>query len=365
MQRIVAPHPMADLHAALGFDWADGYWQDAAHYELTLDEVERIERATAELHARCLDAVQHVITTRSYARLGIDPQWGPLIEATWEEEPPSLYGRFDLCVTDTGLAMYEYNADTPTSLVEAAVVQWHWLQRTMPGADQYNRLHEALVETWRSFVLAGPVRCYYGDPSSEDMATVEYVAHTAREAGLVATVEDIATIGAVDGRLVASDGAAVGTAFKLYPWEWLVADDYAPLVDQVTWIEPAWKLLLSNKGILAVLHELFPDHPHILPATLDVADTLTWEGYVSKPLLGREGANVEVRLLDQALAASRGPYDGARVYQQLMTPPDFGGWRPVIGSWMIGQSPAGMGIRETPGIITDNRSRFAAHCIRG
>lgn len=365
MQRVAAHQPMDDVNAALGFDWAGDYWQDGAHYVFTLHEIERIERASAELHARCLDAVQHVITTRSYARLGIDPSLGPLIEATWEEEPPSLYGRFDLCVTDTAISLYEYNADTPTSLFEAAVVQWHWLERHAPGADQYNRLHEALVDTWRSFALEGPIPCFWGDPTSEDVATVEYLAHTAREAGYTATVEDIGTIGVRDGRLVDARDVPLRHAFKLYPLEWLLADDYGALADQVQWIEPAWKLVLSNKGILAVLHELFPDHPHILPATLDVADTLTWEGYVSKPLLSREGANVEVQLLDARLAASSGPYTGPRVHQQLATPPLLDGWRPVIGSWIIGQTPAGMGIRETQGLITDDRSRFAPHCIRG
>lgn len=365
MKRVVARHDMAATHAALGFDWAGDYWQDGAHYEVTLDEVLRIERVAAELHARCLDAVQHVIDTRAWARLAIDPRWEPLVVASWEEEPPSLYGRFDLCVTDTGIFLYEYNADTPTSLYEAAVVQWHWLERHCPGADQFNRLHDALVETWRSFALDHRVRCYWADPTSEDVATVDYLAHTAREAGVDATSEDIATIGVVDGRLVAADGTPLRTAFKLYPWEWLLADDYAPLVDQVQWIEPPWKMVLSNKGILAILHELFPGHPNILPATLDAAEVLTWEGYVTKPLLGREGANVEVQLFDQALVRTRGPYDGPRVFQQLATPPDFDGWKPVVGAWIVGQAPAGMGIREDRGVVTGNASRFVPHCIRG
>jgi len=32
------------------------------------------------------------------------------------------------------------------------------------------------------------------------------------------------------------------------------------------WIEPPWKAVLSNKGILPLLWEMFPGHPNLLPA---------------------------------------------------------------------------------------------------
>ena len=33
-----------------------------------------------------------------------------------------------------------YNADTPTALYEAAVVQWYWLKDVKPEADQFNSI---------------------------------------------------------------------------------------------------------------------------------------------------------------------------------------------------------------------------------
>ena len=51
------------------------------------------------------------------------------------------------------------------------------------------------------------------------------------------------------------------------------------------------------------------------------------------------------------------------MYQEYAPLPDFQGQRPVIGSWIIGQEPAGMGIRESSGPITDNLSRFVPHRI--
>ena len=45
---------------------------------------------------------------------------------------PSLYGRLDLSFSGQGPAkLLEYNADTPTSIFEAAVFQWTWLEQAI------------------------------------------------------------------------------------------------------------------------------------------------------------------------------------------------------------------------------------------
>jgi glutathionylspermidine synthase len=37
----------------------------------------------------------------------------------------------------------------------------------------------------------------------------------------------------------------------------------------------------------------------------------------------------------------------------------------VLGAWIVGDDAAGMGIRETPGLITDDSSTFVPHRIPG
>ena len=115
-----------------GSTWHSGdrlYWNESAFYEFTAKEVDVLEAATNELEAMTLAAAQHVIDNRLYSRMGIPEIAVPLIERSWEAEPPSLYGRFDLAYDGSGPPkLLEYNADTPTSLLEAAVVQWYWLQ---------------------------------------------------------------------------------------------------------------------------------------------------------------------------------------------------------------------------------------------
>jgi hypothetical protein len=135
---------------------ADGpYWDESAFWVFTPGDVELLEQATAALHEMVLAAVGHVIETgRFWERLAIPREMAPLVARSWEgvdgDGDPSIYGRMDLAWDGVGSPrLLEYNADTPTGLVEASVVQWHWLQDVDPAADQWNSLHERLVAGWK------------------------------------------------------------------------------------------------------------------------------------------------------------------------------------------------------------------------
>ncbi|HEX8455581.1 MAG TPA: glutathionylspermidine synthase family protein [Longimicrobium sp.] len=351
------------------------YWNEEAHYVFSMAEVRRIEDATRELHALCLEAAEAVIEGKRYAELAIPPLAVPLIEASWEEDAPSLYGRFDLSYDGRGEPkMLEYNADTPTSLVETAVAQWYWLEDRFPGTDQFNRIHEALVETWaelRPYLVSGRVH-FASLPDAEDEATVEYLRDCAEQAGLQTVQLPVEEIG-WDPRareFVDAEGTSIRCVFKLYPWEWMVHEEFGINLGRVRapvqWMEPAWKMILSNKGILPILWERNPGHPNLLPAYRDDLLFTPADAYVAKPLLSREGANVRIVSPWHTQAETGGDYgEEGFVFQEYAPLPAFDGWQPVIGSWIVGQSPAGMGIRESGGPITDNLSRFVPHRIEG
>ena len=129
------------------------------------------------------------------------------------------------------------------------------------------------------------------------------------------------------------------------------------------WIEPPWKMLLSNKAILPVLWELYPNHPYLLRASFDQRSTGT--DWVRKPLLGREGANVILRQGGQQIETSGDYGEEGFVFQEVGPLESFGGMYPAIGSWVIGHvdgdSAAGIGIRESDIPITTNTSRFVPH----
>ena len=65
--------------------------------------------------------------------------------------------------------------------------------------------------------------------------------------------------------------------------------------------------------------------------------------------------------------ADRGPDQGygeeGFVVQQYTDLGDYDGNRPVLGVWTVDMEPAGLGIRESDGLVTNNLSRFVPHVI--
>ncbi|MCW7946167.1 glutathionylspermidine synthase [Streptomyces hygroscopicus] len=358
------------------------YWDESAYYVFTLPEVEALEEVVEELHAMCLAAAGHIVTGDRFADLGItDPRVIRAVTEAWHRraELPSVYGRFDLRYDGTGPAkLLEYNADTPTSLVEAASPQWFWMEDRFPGADQWNSLHERLVAAWRKQAAllppGSPLHFAHSsaDELGEDLMTVAYLKETAEQAGLDTDWLAMEEIGwdPLSERFVDNRLRFIRNCFKLYPWEWLTTDRFAGHVldtldngggtGSTLWIEPAWKMLLSNKALLAILWELYPGHPNLLPAYLDGPRELAHTtGYAAKPLLGREGAGVTLH------EPGTGPVvrEGACCYQELAPLPAFDGQHVVLGTWVVADEAAGLGIRESSGPVTDEYARFLPHVI--
>jgi glutathionylspermidine synthase len=349
------------------------YWDESVHYVFDLDEVLSLEADVELLHSMCLEAVEAVVTTERFADFGI-PEWvWPAVTESWKRHDPHVYGRFDLRYDGSGPAkLLEYNADTPTSLLEAAIVQWHWLTDTHPDDDQWNSIHEKLVERWGEVAAtlpAGDVHFTWsgGDTSGEDHITAAYLQETAAEAGMITVGLEIEQIGWDEQlrRFVDLEEAPISTVVKLYPWEWVVEADFGRYAveksPQTLWLEPLWKMLLSNKALLAVLWEMYPGHPNLLPAFLDEPGLLT--EYVRKPKLGREGANIKI-VAPGVEHETDGVYGQEGYVYQLFDPlPVFDGMRPVLGAWVVGDLAAGLGVRETVGLVTDDGAAFVPHRI--
>lgn len=350
------------------------YWDESACYRFSMAEVDVLERATNDLHQLCLAAAQHIIDHDRFSDLGIPKAAVPAIRAAWDAEPPAIYGRFDLAYDGVNPPkLLEYNADTPTALVEASVAQWYWLQDVLPGKDQFNSIHERLVAKWQELKLYlwdTTLSFGYADnPDTEDVMTIHYLRDTAEQAGLTTQAIRMADLGWHSGmrRFVDLENRPIGSIFKLYPWEWMLHEDFGANVlatlDVTQWIEPIWKMLLSNKGILPILWELNPGHPNLLEARFTDPGSMTQ--YVRKPKLSREGANVMMAGSNGVLMTPGQYGDEGYVYQALANLPVFNGRYPIVGSWVVDGEAAGVGIREGDGPITDNLSRFVPHFIEG
>jgi glutathionylspermidine synthase len=358
---------------ALGFGFHSTdvpYWDETAYYHFREDEINELEKATRNLYEICLQAVQHVIDHKKYDLFKI-PEWIiPYLENSWNNDAPAIYGRMDLCYKNGEIKLLEFNADTPTSLYEAGIVQWFWLQDFDKNRDQFNSIHEKLIAYWKYLIpYLHPGKLHFScvKESLEDLTNTEYQRDCAIQAGLNTKLVFIDDIGANDALQCFTDleEEPIKNIFKLYPWEWLLEEEFGKMIltDKMhcNWIEPAWKMILSNKAILPFLWELFPNHPNLLKAGFN---NHSIKDFVKKPILGREGANVDLVENGKLLESSLGDYGKEGfVFQELFTLPDFEGNFPVIGSWIIGQEPAGIGIRESTTRITNNSSRFVPHVI--
>jgi glutathionylspermidine synthase len=168
----------------------------------------------------------------------------------------------------------------------------------------------------------------------------------------------------VERDFVDLDGNTIRSIFKLYPYEWLIHEEFGKFLletyNKVYWIEPIWKMIMSNKAFMVILSRLYPNHPNILQASFE--PSVLKGDYVKKPMLSREGANITI-VRDGHEVSTDGEYgEEGYIYQQYIDIPKFDDKTPIIGSWVIDSHSAGIGIREGD-IITDNRSSFVPHII--
>ncbi len=358
----------------IGFSYhsIDGtYWDESRCYRFTADEIDTLEAATAELHARCLDAAEHVVSRNRMDELAIPQAWRERVARSWRSKELSLMGRFDLAFDGSGPPkLLEYNADTPTALLEASRRAVALARAEDPARESGRRpvqlaAREADPELprVRGHVVGGHGHFTCAADSEEDCGNLDYLRDVATQGGVQARFVAIDRIGwnASAGAFVDEDNEEIRILCKLYPWEWMADEAFGPnlLRSSLRVIEPAWKMLLSNKAILPILWELFPDHPNLLPAFREPGRA--GPDFVKKPLLSREGANVTLHK-DGATLESGGEYgEEGFVYQAYAPIPRFGADYVTVGSWIVGDEPAGIGLREDESPITRNTSRFVPH----
>ncbi len=361
--------------------YGERYWCEDYYYQFTLREIEEIEDATEELHKCALEVVDRVVRSEKLLeKFKIPTRSWRFIRESWEAEAPSLYGRFDFVYDGTSPPkMLEYNADTPTSLYESAFFQWLWLEDQIEAgrlpqiADQFNSIQEALISRF------GDLKAYHNvdflhfsccADSEEDRGTTQYLQDCALEAGLENQFLYIEEIG-ISSELNYTDLAdnPIQALFKLYPWEFMFEEDFADYLDtqKTLWLEPGWKAILSNKALLPMMWELFPEHPNLLPAYFEGDRRVkSLNSYVRKPLFSREGANVAIIKEGELLEAAEGPYgEEGNIIQAYAPLPVFEGNHTLIGSWIVGDQACGLSVREDRSAITQDLSRFYPHAIIG
>jgi len=372
MRRITVP-PRPDWKALIesqGCTWhsLDGIcsWNEEAAYVLTTDEVAKLKQTAEEVHTLYTKAVEHVLREGLWHRCGIAPEHLPIMRASFKRGDWSLSGRFDFMLDEAGeFKLIEYNPDAALTLMETVVIQSAWQRTQLPALGQWNDVRQSFVEAWRSSGFQH-VHCAWRPRYDEVAATAHLMAGFVREAGLKATLVALHCLG-WDQRaqaFVDMDGQEVECCWKIYPWDWMLNEAFARHVPaaQCRFVEPAWRHLLSSKGMLAILWDLFPDHPALLPC-LD-AETPQTGSWVSKPVFGREGHNIRVRSGGEIVQETGGDFQNQRVvHQQMVVSPRFDGRVPQFGVWMVRDRAVGLGMREEEGLIIQGHSLCTPHAV--
>lgn len=350
-------------------------------------EAEAYYEAANTLYDMFVEAAQHVIDNQLYVDLGIPGNLVKLIESSWDRDDWHLYGRFDLAggIDGQPIKLIEFNADTPTSLFETAIIQWAQLKANgMDEASQFNNLHEMLRENFRHLITGIDADFdfesrYNGEKilfSSirdlpEDERTTRYLQQAAHEAGFYTDFcyMDEAGFNAEEG-VLNKDGQLADFWFKLFPWEDIAEQELEvsrllELADKngrTRFVNPAYTLLFQSKGLLKVLYDLYPDSPYLLKTDYQPLPDVK---QVEKKVFGREGANM--RILDangQPLEQTDGPYEFHKnIYQEFVEfPMDEQGRSYQAGVFYVYEA-CGLGFRRG-GAILDDMSKFVGHLIR-
>ncbi len=402
--------------------YGEPYWDESAYYQFSLAQIENdLEAPTQEIHQMCLHIVDKVVNNEVLLeKLAIPSAYWQSIADSWHAKDPSLYSRLDFSYDGKSPAkLLENNADTPTSLYETGFWQWLWLEQKVDtgglsrGADQFNSLQEKLIAQ-----LAKIARHYQTDfmhvtcckDTVEDRGTIQYLQDCAAEARIYTEFVFVEDIGLNEHlQLTDLNDQPISLCFKLYPWEFMQREEFGQYAvnQDIKWVEPLWKSVLSNKGLLALLWESFEGHPNLLPAYFAsdieniakaktakaIADLSLNNKWVRKPLYSREGANISIlenlvdtcqpqeQSLEQSqnarakkretrarqktvLHESDGPYgEEGFVYQAYHPLPKFGDNHTLIGSWLVDNKAAGISLREDKDLITQDLSRFVPHVI--
>lgn len=375
---------------SIGFGWHTDL--DGSRYiadelvSITQDEAEAFYEATNELYDMYVAAAEYVINNDLFHELGIPFNLVDIIKSSWENDVHwHLYGRFDLAggIDGKPIKLIEFNADTPTSLFETAIIQWAMLKfNNLDEAAQFNDVYEALVENFKRLITleedTNRFDEYYEGwkilfssiaGSSEDENTTRLLEAAARDAGFECDFAFASEVSFDDENGIFWNGQNWEYWFKLIPWEMIAIDesDLALIIKNIIKnqkaiiLNPAYTLLFQSKGIMKILWDLYPNHPLLLESSFE---PLNGKKQVKKPFLAREGANVSIINSDGSIEIQNdGEYaNGKFLYQEFADfAKDENGNSYQAGMFFAFEGCA-LGFRKGKDII-DNYSKFVGHII--
>ena len=374
----------------LGFSWhtdSDGtkYISDAL-VQVSQREADAYYEATNTIYDMYVEAAEYVIENDLFFDLGIPFNLVDIIKKSWENDVHwHIYGRFDLAggVDDKPIKLIEFNADTPTSLFETALLQWAILKyNNMDEDKQFNNVYDAITQNFKRLITLFDDTSEFDERydgwkilfssisgNDEEEATTKLLQQMATDAGFVTGFEFLEDTHFDENGIYDKDENSYEYWFKLYPWE-DIATDEPELATTLTNImqnqkaiilNPAYTLLFQSKGIMKIMYDLFPDSPYLLQTSFE---PLKGMKQVEKTVFGREGANTKIIEENETISTQTdGPYSNyKKVYQEYVEfAKDDKGSKYQAGVFFAYEA-CGLSFRKG-GEILDNMSKFVGHII--
>lgn len=377
---------------SIGFTWHTD--SDESSYianELVViseEEAEAFYEATNELYDMFIEGAQYVIDNELFHELNIPFNLVEVIKESWENDVHwHLYSRFDLAggVDGKPIKLIEFNADTPTSLFETAIIQWAMLKKNgLDESSQFNNLYDALKENFKRIItLDSDIEKfdeYYSklgwkilfssiSSSSEDINTTKLLQHIASEAGFNTDFEFIENVNFSDDGIF-KDDELFEFWFKLIPWEDIAIQEseLALILTEIIKekraiiFNPAYTLIFQSKAFMKILWDLYPNHPLLLETSFE---PLVGKKYVEKKAFGREGANVKIINSDGSVEIENGgEYEGHKsIFQEYVDFVKDSKGECYQAGVFYAYEACGLGFRRG-GKILNNMSKFVGHIIK-
>lgn len=329
--------------------------------------------------------------------------------------PAVMCGRFEFAMTAEGPKLLEFNAETPTFVVELFQMNGQVcadFDLIDPNAHCQEQLAQAIQSTidaslsWLATRQRDSTSVVFSSYANrkEERGTAEFYLNLLTARGSLpyqTSFRGLNELRITPDCLLTADGERVDVLYKLYPTEQLIEDEAADgtpvglaLLELVrkrnlAMMNPPIAFVLQNKAVMAILwalhlvtSELFTPEEHtwikqyVLPSYLDAHDAQGQSVFVGphvvKPVYGREGASITIRNGHTVVGQSEQRlYDDQVMMSQhytalptamIQTEEGLTEVHLVHNCFVVAGIPSAIGVRASQKLIFDDNAYFLPIC---
>ncbi|OMJ69235.1 hypothetical protein SteCoe_33088 [Stentor coeruleus] len=347
------------------------------YYAMTENFAAKVLAGSVELNYMSLKATKKVVDSDELLGKFMIPEvFWHMIRRSWEERTDYLAGRLDLAFNGKNVKMIEYNADSAGVFIESGLIMEKWAKATGcdVGIETCSGFHKSFVDFWKNYNKNSRVHVLIDNEDIEELYMGKYMCRILKEAGLdyFESIKNSGLSKLPDGTIVDSDNIPLTLVWKTWNWNTILNDYLTQPQDteivtlsnvflnpKINVIEPLWKIITTNKALMAVICEMLPNHPRILKTVFELTEDMKKNSYVVKPITGRQGQNIKIVQVDEKdneNEEEKKIENNGNIYQEYFKLPVYNGYMPILGSWIVRGQPQGFLIRDSRELITEYQS---------